>query len=1026
LSKRMLMMTKRKIFSTIGCFLLILTVIRIIWILLQNTPDHLQANKGVLDLRNWDFTNNRTLSLDGQWEFYPHVLLQQSNNGNHFIPEDKVVIEVPGTWNSALDTDKNPTFGYGSYRLRLLIHPDKDQLFSIRMPSIASSSELYVNGRLLAHSGHPAASAEQYIAGNVPYTVSFATDQSEIEIIIVIANYADRLTGGLFIPVKFGTDRAIDKAVGFSVSTQLAVCLLLLMHAIYVFILYWIGARQKALLYFAMLILCAIVTVLVDDDRILPAWSAVNYESTLKLFYLGYLGVAAFLTQYTKELLPEYATFRGFRWYTILCAIYCLFVLILPVRTIMLADALHTLLIIIPFLVLPTLLFRSARRGNEDAIYLLLGATAITTNMIWGIIKNTGIIEMGFYPIDVIACFVAFAAFWFKGYFRTTTQRAKLTDQLQKADKLKDDFLLNTSHELRNPLHGMLNIAQTVLNSESRYDEGKNKEHMELLISVGKRMSFLLNDLLDLTMLKENRVRLQLKNIQVQTVATGALDMLRFMTEGKSIRLINSIPDNFPPVIADENRLIQILFNLLHNAVKFTNEGSITINAQIKDNKAHIQITDTGIGMNLETQQRIFQPYEQGEIDQTASVVGLGLGLNICKQLVELHHGAITVSSTLGQGSSFTLTLPLSEMFHQQEVDHITLLSLSHLETAAASPSLIFEPKNALAADRPKILVIDDDPINLSILVNVLSVERYDIVTATSGIEALALLDFKEWDLIISDVMMPHMSGYEVSRAIRDRFSVSELPILLLTARNRPEDIEAGFLSGANDYVTKPVDAMELKSRVRALTEIKKSIRDRLRMEGAWLQAQIQPHFLFNTLNAIAALSEFDTDRMRTLLVEFGNYLKGSFDFRNSERVIPLNDELDLVRSYLFIEKERFEERLQVTWNIDENIALLIPPLSIQPLVENAIRHGIMKRTEGGSIHIQILDFGDYAEVNVADDGIGMDKPTLQRILDKSSGRKSGIGLVNTDRRLKQLYGNGLQIHSALDQGTTVTFIVKK
>src|SRR5690625_4138570 len=107
----------------------------------------------------------------------------------------------------------------------------------------------------------------------------------------------------------------------------------------------------------------------------------------------------------------------------------------------------------------------------------------------------------------------------------------------------------------------------------------------------------------------------------------------------------------------------------------------------------------------------------------------------------------------------------------------------------------------------------------------------------------------QEWDLVISDVMMPRMSGYELTRIIRKRFTISELPILLLTARNRPEDIENGFLAGANDYVTKPVDAVELKSRVNALTEVRKSSRERLRMESAWLQAQIQPHFLFNTLN---------------------------------------------------------------------------------------------------------------------------------------------------------------------------------
>src|SRR5690625_3178755 len=155
--------------------------------------------------------------------------------------------------------------------------------------------------------------------------------------------------------------------------------------------------------------------------------------------------------------------------------------------------------------------------------------------------------------------------------------------------------------------------------------------------------------------------------------------------------------------------------------------------------------------------------------------------------------------------------------------------------------------------------------------------------------------------------MMPRMSGYELTRIIRKRFTISELPILRLTARNRPEDIENGFLAGANDYVTKPVDAVELKSRVNALTEVRKSSRERLRMESAWLQAQIQPHFLFNTLNSIIALSEIDTTRMQKLLEAFSNVLRGKFNFQNINEFVPIESELDLIRSYLYIEK-RSEE----------------------------------------------------------------------------------------------------------------------
>jgi len=273
---------------------------------------------------------------------------------------------------------------------------------------------------------------------------------------------------------------------------------------------------------------------------------------------------------------------------------------------------------------------------------------------------------------------------------------------------------------------------------------------------------------------------------------------------------------------------------------------------------------------------------------------------------------------------------------------------------------------------------------------------------------------------------MPKMSGYELSKFIRERFSISELPILLLTARNNPEDIHVGFLSGASDYIVKPMDALELKSRVRALTDLKQSIAERLRMEGAWLQAQIKPHFLFNTLNTIAALSEFDTTRMRDLLDVFGNYLHASFNSENMEIEVSLEHELKLVKAYLYIEQERFEDRIQVDWDVNPSISLMLPPLSIQTIVENAVRHGILKRISGGTIIIRINEHPTFTQISIIDNGVGISDDKLKILLHPHSKRKQGIGLINTDRRLKQIYGSGLDIQSIAGLGTTISFRIPK
>ncbi|MBP1996023.1 ATP-binding protein [Paenibacillus eucommiae] len=1059
MSKYQGMMTKRNVVLITGLFLLILTGIRLAWITFYMTPDHPSAIQGELDMRGWDFKIERSVALDGEWEFYPHTLFMQNSDTISSL-EEKTFIQVPGKWNTILNPDKSSAFGYGSFRLRIHVNPDQEQTYSIHIPDIKTSSELFVNGRLLESSGKPTADSKQYTALNLPYFASFTADNGEIDIVIQAAHYDYGNKGGILKSIQLGSEAAVAKERWFSIGMQLVVCSLFLMHAIYACILYLIGTRQKVLLYFALVILCTTFTILTDDDKLLFISLPFTQEWIIKLRALSYLGAAVFLLRFTKNLLIEYSASRVFRWFSIFSAIYALLVILIPFPFVANLLTLNIYIFFFPLLIVPILTLRSAMKGEEDAIYLLLGATAITVNPIWGVIEGLGWVKMGYYPLDMIAFFIAFATFWFKRYFRNAEQTKQLAEQLQRTDKLKDDFLANTSHELRNPLHGIINIAQNVLDSKKSSQEEENKKNIELLVTVGRRMSLMLNDLLDLTQLKENKVRLQPSNLRIQSVIPGVLDMLRFMTEGKPIRLNMDIPETFPFVAADEKRLVQILFNLLHNAIKYTYEGSITIYAEALDDCVHIHISDTGIGMDEDTRLRAFEAYEQGDSGITAiGGGGMGLGLSICRQLVELHGGTIGVSSTPGQGSVFTFTLPLAEEYvaeyvenfeeHLQEHPEKNLekysvqqekallvlpvhdgYSAAATEATAGLPTPLPASNLLIAAGRPKILAVDDDPVNLKVISSILPIDQYELVTATSGKEAITKLDKEQWDLIIADVMMPHISGYELTRIIRERFSISELPILLLTARSRSEDVYSGFLSGANDYVTKPVDALELKSRVRALTDLKQSVGERLQMEAAYLQAQIQPHFLFNTLNSITALSILDTTKMHDLIEAFSAYLRISFDFLNSGRVVPIEYELDLVRAYLYIEKERFDERLDISWELDPNLQLQLPPLTIQPIVENALRHGILCRSRGGMVHIRITSHpashadSRYTEISITDDGVGMDPDKVKQLLDSQPGKKRGIGLLNTDRRLKQMYGKGLTIQSQPGLGTTISFIV--
>lgn len=1009
----------------IGLFLILLTGGRLLWISIFNHSDQPYAINGELDLRQWDGFDDRSISLDGEWEFYPHTWLMDRNieGLNDKKPH---YVSVPNGWNDELVDQQSTPYGYGSYRLKILVDPHQDYTYRLRVASIRSSATLFVNGKLLAQSGKPAQNLEQYTAENEPFSVSFSADnQDVIELVIQAANFKDPRKGGIIRSIKFGTEAQIDRETNLSVSMQQMVSFVFLIHAIYALGIFFIGERDKRLLNFSLLAITSMFTTLLSsEEKLLNYWIPINYDWSFRLTQLSINLFSFVLLQCIADKIP--IKWRKAYWaYVVYCGAYVLFTLVSPVKWIVLVQPISFLVAGVVILFVLVHIFRSSLRDIYESLFIFLSLLALINNMIWwGGFMISGI-KVIYYPFDLIISTICLAGVWFRSYFKVNLEANKLNRKLQEANKLKDQFLANTSHELRNPLHGIINISQTVIERERAILNEKSIKELEMMLTVGRRMSLMLNDLLFAMTLKENTPRLNQSLCSIQSVVTGVIDILVYMKEGKDIKLISYIPEDFPKVYADENRVTQIIFNLLHNALKYTDAGEVSIHAIQKKGKAYISIKDTGIGMEEDTLQRVFEPYEQESSERAKLEGGFGLGLSISRQLVELHGGTLEAHSIVGEGTEFLFTLQLADqnLLESSGINQLVAVARDDRDSNQLEHT---DALNALHAqgDVSRILIVDDDVVNLKVLEAILSLENYHITSVTSGKQALAQLEKQEWDLLISDVMMPQMSGYELTERIRTRYSITELPILLLTARSHPLDIEKGFKSGANDYVTKPVDSLELRSRVQALTDVRQSVRERLRMESAWLQAQIQPHFLFNTLNAIAALSEIDLERMRNLLDAFSEFLRDRFKIQNIDELSNVEDELNIVRSYLYIEKERFGDRLHVEWDIDNDVSLKLPLFTIQPLVENAIRHGIMKRMQGGTIIISITNHPTHTVITVADDGVGMAEDMLEQLQQRKAQTDSGVGLLNTDLRLKRQFGTGLLIKSSADQGTEVSFVI--
>ncbi|BDG81863.1 hypothetical protein BSF_35920 [Bacillus subtilis] len=977
-----------------------------------------EARDGVIHLENWNFQKDGNIQLNGKWTLYPNQLLSPKDI-HSAKGKDPIFVDVPS---NVEIVKQGINVDYGTYKLIIRSNQD-NQMFGISTSFIYSSNRIYLNGELIGQSGSPA-NKPDFTAQNRPYTSYFKIHKGENELILQYSNFGKSPGWGIAKPITFGTQEQILRENKISFLNDSV-----MITAFFITGLYFLGfflqrKKDKHLLFFAvMCLLFSFIILLIGKERVLyllcPSISFVLYKS-LTAVTTVLVSIAVFLYLYFAY--REIVSKRFILAATVVSGII-LATDFLSGRFIdHVSYILHSVLAVSTLIYITYIFTIAAIRKMEGSLYLTIASISMSSFVILTTISaysgKTAFSFNSIYSVPTVIALLAIVllmAQQFAGAFR---ENEVLTRKLLNIDRLKDEFIAKTSHEFKTPLNSIINICQTLLAGRRKRTIEEEKDNMQLVIRMGYRLSNLVNDILDLEKIKQNMLQIHPVPVDIHTVICSEMNFYRLLSKHKNLNIVNHVPAGLPMVLADENRFRQILTNLVDNAIKYTPEGQITLSAvRLNDRTIKMTVADTGIGIPETDRQTIFESFQQAEMNKDD---GAGLGLSIVKQLVKLQNGDIWVESEAGKGSAFHFTLPAVQGNVVPEIKDWLPELPSGRDMSDISLSTPFYSEKIDAAT---ILIVDDNIESLKILNDMLQGVPYNVIAAKNGKEALEVVSRSKLDLVILDLMMPDMTGFEVCMTIRERSSMVDLPVLIVTAAIIGHDKYKAFHAGANDILQKPYHYSEFMARIKNLIMMKHTANQATNMEMAFLQSQIKPHFLYNVLNTIIALSHLDIEKAREVTAEFTNYLRMSFDFRNTSAISSFRNELSLISSYLSIEKTRFGVRLNTLFDIDEDIDFILPPLMIQPLVENAVHHGISKKRSGGWVKLTAKkQSSNEYYVQVEDNGVGIAPEKQKDILSQDFDRS--VGLKNINQRLKHFCGSELNIRSTPDAGTAVSMVI--
>ncbi len=1001
------------LFITVSVILIMLSTLYYITLPTNNSP---KAVKGQMDLSNWNFQEDGIAFLNGEWSFYPEKLLGPKKLSS----AESFSVKVPGSW----ATDKSyiqPLKGSGTYHLSIKLRPDTGRM-ALKVQNIWMAHRLYINGSLVKEMGVPSKDYSNYKAKNTPYLI-YIEPTNKLDIVLEVTNQT-YYSGGIVHPILLGGDRSMEMKSYLSFGIEMAGFFLFLLFGIYHLQMYQMRDKDSTYMYSGIyMVLMSFVIITSGEKLFMRIFYDIPFDIAYKLQDFCIFSSFIILVLFVQSFEPATVKKRTVAIVMLPVIVYLICVITTPCYIyINLKGYMSVYTNILMFALIFRLIYillqkQEIKMPIGEFCTVVASVTFIAVTFLEAMIYYSGYVNTNLIgKVSLLGFLISLNILMARRFTNKMNEVQALSEELIKSNKIKDEFLARTSHEIKTPLHGIINISTHLLKEKEFGLTENQRDNISLIQNTSLKLSLLVNDLIDVIKLRHEDLQLQIMTVDLYVIIQVVFQLLSFDLEGKDLRFVNRVkPMTF--VKADENRLRQIFSNITINAIKYTANGEIVAQANFEEGNVILELSDTGTGIPKEQWELVFQDSYHGSLPDGYSHSGMGLGLYICRQLARKMNGEVWISgSVIGEGTTLSVRLPQGKLNHACNAAVQAIVKRDELNREVSV--------QAKRQDVKKLLLVDDEPTNIRVLSLMLE-EEFELFIAYQGEEALKLLQKYKIDLVIADMMMPGMSGVELTQRIRKTYSVIKLPIIIATVRDSEKDIELAYQAGANDYITKPFTAQEIQSRVRVLLQLTDAVETALQNEIAFLQAQIKPHFIYNALSNIIALCHEDGERAAEMLSILSKYLRYIFQVDKASQMLQLQQEIDIIRAYVEIEKLRFGDRLIYDEYMDSGIEeIMMPALLIQPLIENAIRHGLFNKVGQGRVSLTITEGDEFIRIAVEDDGVGMSDDQVYHLM--NSDTVKGVGVKNIRKRVESFPKASFIIDSVLEKGTRCILFLPK